>query len=308
MLGHNHFEHRSVNAARDNLGPDDLDEDGATTEATPSTAPAIRVVHQGAAARKSRRVAKARTRRHMDDVSPPAGSAPVPGLDPAYRASRDGTIWYWHSYRGKWVRLRQSIHENGFRGVRVRTAAAKCGVRGVGSLILRTFVGPRPLGHQVLHFPNSDPANNAVDNLRWAPIEAFRDHRDKGNFGPPRRGSAVHGARLTESDIPTIRDLYRTGSSMAEIGERFGVTQPTVRLVLVGRSWAHIPDPLGPVVIRSSARRGEDGPGAKLNAEEVAEIRRLQAGGVRRKDIAALFGVSVYAIHNIVRGRSWRDG
>ncbi|CAN5951037.1 unnamed protein product [Sphagnum jensenii] len=37
----------------------------------------------------------------------------------------------------------------------------------VHSLVLETFVGPRPEGMEACHFPDSDPSNNKLQNLRW---------------------------------------------------------------------------------------------------------------------------------------------
>lgn len=37
----------------------------------------------------------------------------------------------------------------------------------VHRLVLTTFVGPCPEGHESLHGPDADPSNNRLDNLRW---------------------------------------------------------------------------------------------------------------------------------------------
>jgi hypothetical protein len=54
-------------------------------------------------------------------------------------------------------------------------------------------------------------------------------------------------------------------------------------------------------------RRGEQCNFAKLKVADIIEIRRLCTGsGLRRSDIAAMFGISVGAVGEIVRRKRWR--
>lgn len=54
-------------------------------------------------------------------------------------------------------------------------------------------------------------------------------------------------------------------------------------------------------------RRGEQCNFAKLKVADIIEIRRLCAGsGLRRSDIAAMFGISVGTVGEIVRRERWR--
>ncbi len=47
-------------------------------------------------------------------------------------------------------------------------------------------------------------------------------------------------AKLTAWDIPIIRDTYKAGFLMREIGGYFGVNKNTVRDVIRGFTWAHV--------------------------------------------------------------------
>lgn len=51
---------------------------------------------------------------------------------------------------------------------------------------------------------------------------------------------------------------------------------------------------------------GERNPSAKLDTGKVADIRRRYVLGERRKDIAALYGVSVPLIYKITVGKLWK--
>ena len=48
------------------------------------------------------------------------------------------------------------------------TINAKMEYRLVHRLVLEAFVGPCPTGMESCHFPDRNPANNKLDNLRWA--------------------------------------------------------------------------------------------------------------------------------------------
>jgi hypothetical protein len=143
----------------------------------------------------------------------------------------------------------------------------------IGGLVLRAFVGPRPIGCEPFHFPDPDPLNNHVDNLRWAPIGTVKVGRDPlPGRHPDQRGDRNPRGRLTSEVIPLIREWYRAGSLPGDIAAELGVSDSAIRQVLKGITWSHIPDPLGPIVMRHDAARGEDVHTAKLDELAVAEI------------------------------------
>ena len=47
---------------------------------------------------------------------------------------------------------------------------------------------------------------------------------------------------LTEKMIPTIRRLRKAGRSLDFIAGKFGVSNSTIRNILKGRTWSHVPD------------------------------------------------------------------
>lgn len=55
-------------------------------------------------------------------------------------------------------------------------------------------------------------------------------------------GTAVGSAKLNPQLVREIRMLYRSGWSKSEIARRMGCAQPTIRNVLIGKTWAHVPD------------------------------------------------------------------
>ena len=53
----------------------------------------------------------------------------------------------------------------------------------VHRLVLQAFVGPCPAGMQCRHYPDRNPGNNQVDNLRWGTgVENMQDAREHGTL------------------------------------------------------------------------------------------------------------------------------
>lgn len=57
---------------------------------------------------------------------------------------------------------------------------------------------------------------------------------------------------------------------------------------------------------RSEHNRGSENPFSKLTETDVITMRREHVGGVRAKDLAQRFGVSVHTVRDVVMARSWR--
>lgn len=100
------------------------------------------------------------------------------------------------------------------------------------------------------------PCNLALGGARDDPsiLRALADyietHRDApGEDRPPPvlpthyvMGEAHPGAVLTEEAVREMRALAMAGVSQTAIASRFGVTQAMVSLIVLRRSWKHLPD------------------------------------------------------------------
>lgn len=111
---------------------------------------------------------------------------------------------------------------------------------GVHRLVLEAFVGPCPDGMEACHFPDRDPANNALSNLRWDTHQANVDGAAK--HGTRAKGETQGSAKLTEADVRSIRATYKrrhpTRSAKA-LAVKHKVSECTIRSVLSGRYWGH---------------------------------------------------------------------
>lgn len=231
-------------------------------------------------------------------------AAPIPG----YAVRANGTVLWWCKHRRCWLECRPKVDKSGFVKVRIRMGD-KLREIGLAHLVLRAFVGPRPLGCEPLHFPDPRPANNRLENLRWAPRGESKRGRMLAPTGPPQsgRGNDHHHAVLTAEDIPLIRELYRAGVAYKEIAERLDVEDETVRQVLLGKTWRHIPDPLGPITMRRKGPPSHEARLSVLDWDKAREIRRLHAAGISTKDLAARYGVARITIQQLLAGRTWKE-
>lgn len=171
---------------------------------------------------------------------------PIPH-HPGYEASSLGRIRSVDRVLGdgrRWKGRVLALRSNG-QGYRV-VALALGGRRrfrhaGAHALVAEAFLGPRPTAaHLVAHY-DGNPANNAVENLRWAtPVENAQDRDRHGRTA--RLKGHLHGcAKLSEDAVRQLRRLKASGSvSVDHLAQRFGVSRWTVFDALSGRTWSHL--------------------------------------------------------------------
>lgn len=107
--------------------------------------------------------------------------------------------------------------------------------RRVHILVAEAFLGPAPFdGALVAH--NDGVKNNCrLINLRWA--SSVENQADRGRHFTRVYGSRVHGAKLTEADIPVIRARIASGERYPAIAKDFGVSVSTIHLIKRGHTW-----------------------------------------------------------------------
>ena len=108
----------------------------------------------------------------------------------------------------------------------------------VAHVVLMTFVGPRPDGAESAHYPDPDPLNNAVHNLRWA--AHIENIADKVDAGRQARGVTHGKARLSEQDVRDIRQMRASGMTVDSIGEQYGIAPAHVSGIVKRKYWRHV--------------------------------------------------------------------
>lgn len=97
---------------------------------------------------------------------------------------------------------------------------------------------PNPKNYsQVLH-KDDDPGNPRWDNLFWGTQK--HNIQDCVNKGRWHIGSKNNKAKLTESIIPTIREMINHGFSSRAIGGLFGVAKGQILFIKNRRTWKHV--------------------------------------------------------------------
>lgn len=180
---------------------------------------------------------------------------------PGYRVGDDGSVWSRMSHRGRgtglgstscirgtWRRLSLNNLINGRVPI---TLHSKGYVKTffVHRLVLMAFVGPCPEGMEACHFPDRDPTNNRLDNLRWGTHLENVSHKivhgtNVGNRGNCR-GELQGSSKLTDSIVLKIRRLFASGRyTQVELASRFGVRQGIISGIVRGVAWTHVGGPL----------------------------------------------------------------
>lgn len=164
---------------------------------------------------------------------------------PPYPANRvrigsDGTVGVWVDHWKRWHTIKGRI-DGGCVYVRFRFDG-RDEWRSLARLVCRAFHGPRPLGHEAYHFPDTDRRNCRADNLRWAPrstsklgkqIPAIARHGNRGEHNPR--------AVLTADGVIEARRMARDGWSCGDIADEFGVSPGSIRQAVNGVRWKSIP-------------------------------------------------------------------
>lgn len=155
---------------------------------------------------------------------------PVPGF-PGYQISDLGRVR--SNKRGDWRLLAQDTTRDGHKRLTLRVDGKTVG-RTVHRLVLEAFVGPCPEGMEACH-NNGKADDNRAENLRWDTHEA--NIADKCKHGTVVRGERVAAAKLTESDVLSIRLSDEPNSALAL---RYGVRRGHVNEIKKGLWWRHV--------------------------------------------------------------------
>jgi hypothetical protein len=175
----------------------------------------------------------------------------IPGYEGAYQASKQGDVRSVDRVlragpKGGTRLLRGQILKGKIvKGYRVVTlwSEQKAKTVAVHSLILLTFVGPRPKGLQGCH-EDSDKLNCRLDNLRYDTVK--RNHEDKVKAGRTARGASVNTAKLVEADVFAMREQRAAGAGVDELAAKYRVSNVAVSKICTGKNWKYAPGPITP--------------------------------------------------------------
>lgn len=99
----------------------------------------------------------------------------------------------------------------------------------VHQLVLKAFVGSRPLEHDCDHI-DGNRHNNSLSNLRYLHRSLNRSHK----------GTAHPSAKLTDVLVRMARFMAGQGVTQKQIAELIGVSPKTISSVITFRTWSHV--------------------------------------------------------------------
>jgi len=146
-----------------------------------------------------------------------------------------------------------------FMGKYLRVYVGNRTARLVHQLVLETYRGPRPYGHEACH-NDGNRTNNSIHNLRWDTSAA--NAIDRYEHGNTAMGSRVKKSSLIEDDIIKICEAYRSGQSTRQLGKAYGIAPDNIRQILKGKSWKHVKR--DPVPLRDQHERYHAKPANEL--------------------------------------------
>lgn len=92
----------------------------------------------------------------------------------------------------------------------------------------------------VLHSCDNPPCCNPKHFFLGTLADNCRDRFMKGRDKAPK-GEMTGAAKLCDADIPRIRTMRKSGTTLAVIAEEFGVSKNVVSQISSGKAWKHIP-------------------------------------------------------------------
>lgn len=108
----------------------------------------------------------------------------------------------------------------------------------VHRLVAICFLGEAPEGKPLVCHRNGKRDDNRKDNLRYD--DQTGNQADCKLHGTERKGSKHGRAKISERDIPDIRNMFSEGKRDKEISDLYGVHESNIRHIRAGRTWRHV--------------------------------------------------------------------
>ena len=138
---------------------------------------------------------------------------------------------------GSYHKLKGGVRPDGYVKYMLKDSDEKKHLVPGHRLVLLAHVGPCPDGMETRHL-NGIRSDNALSNLRWGTHQENAD--DQRRHGTQSRGEGHGNAKLTERDVREIRRLRAGGEKLAGLGERFGVHNSMIHMIVNRQRWKHV--------------------------------------------------------------------
>jgi len=212
---------------------------------------------------------------------------------------RESTIECW-----EWLGSRRSkTRQYGQFSVRKEGKATSYGAHRVSYFI---FNHTDPGELLVCHACDNPSCVNPHHLFLGTSLDNNRDRKEKGR-GRYLSGEGIPWAKLTNTEITNIRELYTTGEySQTDLAKIFNVTRENIREITKGVTWRaqhdgeHIHRPKELIYV------GERNGNATLTPADVLSIREEYAkGGISQQKLGERYGVTQMLISKIITRKLW---
>lgn len=105
-------------------------------------------------------------------------------------------------------------------------------------LLAMTFI-PNPENKPEVNHKNGIRTDFNLENLEWCTRQENQKHKNE-ILKSHNKGERHPLAKLKESDIYDIHELYKKGWSMAELSRKYNVLDTTIFKIVKGITWAHL--------------------------------------------------------------------
>ncbi len=212
----------------------------------------------------------------------------IPGYVGSYQASDQGRVRSVDrvdcgGHRRKSIIRKPGLHNRGYFTMPLSKGSVSR-TYSVHSLIMLTFVGPRPVGLEIAH-SNGCPSDNRLSNLRYC--TRTQNYWDSEKHGT-RPIHEKHGrAKLTLKQVRNIHSRYIAGELIGDLAREHGVSYSVVGQIVKGKTWGmdNVYVPLK----------------KKLPKADAAEVTALYESGVTQKQIADDRGVHFTAVSRMIK-------
>lgn len=106
--------------------------------------------------------------------------------------------------------------------------------RVIHRLVAEAFID-NPNKYLVVNHKDGNKHNNTIENLEWC-TNAY-NHKHATETGLKVKGESVGTSKLTQRCVNAIRYLAVLGLSHTEISKAFGVSRPTISLIIENKIW-----------------------------------------------------------------------